>query len=1057
MVERPLGSQAFRAGLMLLLAGVLPLAACQPAMSVEEAKMVTAAFAETAAFVPPPRTVEDITAILDQQKRSDPTIAERARARADEAPPAAAGPGALSRFYYQRALNARAIGRSKQEIEDLRQALANVRPGSRPPEYEILYQLSRVEGQGGNSRRSVQLREQAVTKVPFQQRGRIITLLGGLVVTYSNRGDLKGAETALAEIERLHAESKGWKKVRPEDVAGYNSALALAKAGLSQSTGKYADAERYWRQAAATLAADPVQAKRTWIDEHYARLARVLTLQGRLLEAENEARRALLGALAKSGRYSNHTAWVLGYVVQVIMEQGRYAEAETLARARIDIYEQTGAAPESGTLNNARGQLAVAIGFQRRWSEAMAVYEVMRAGLAADPEYAKQFMGGHLGYGIALLRTGQADRALPIFNVALERNVRQLGDSHPSTGRIRGLIADAHFAKGDRARALSEFREAVPLVLARGATDAEDESSTRAAGDDRMVNMLRSYITLLAQIRGTALERDAGMDATAEAFRLAEVVRGRSVERALDASAARTVAQTPALAELIRSEQDVRKQLGALQGLLGNLLSAPTDQQDPNAVNALRTQIETLRKARQSLSGRVDRDFPAYAQLVNPPPTTLETGRRSLQPGEALVSILVLRNRTLVWAIPATGPVAFTSAPMGAAQIDEAVSALRKALDPGAQTVGDIPAFDLAVAHRLYQTLLEPVEAGWRQADSLLVVPHGALGQLPFSLLVTQPVALGPERGALFSNYRDVPWLVRRHAVTVLPSVGAIATLRGLPPGDPGRRPFVGFGDPLFSETQARRAGAAEPPAAATAVASRGVPIRLRNLSIERRNQTPLGALPRLPDTAEEIRSMAQAARADLGRDIFLGPDANTERVKMLDLTRYRIIAFATHGLVPGDLDGLTQPALALSAPEVAKVGGNGLLTMEDILALRLNADWVVLSACNTASGNGAGAEAVSGLGRAFFYAGARALLVSSWPVETTSARALTTDLFRRQSADARLTRAKALQQTMKALIDDGQFVEPRTGQVAFSYAHPLFWAPFILVGDGGEAPVPRR
>jgi CHAT domain-containing protein len=291
----------------------------------------------------------------------------------------------------------------------------------------------------------------------------------------------------------------------------------------------------------------------------------------------------------------------------------------------------------------------------------------------------------------------------------------------------------------------------------------------------------------------------------------------------------------------------------------------------------------------------------------------------------------------------------------------------------------------------------------------------------------------------------------------VLPSVGAIATLRGLPPGDPGRRPFVGFGDPLFSETQARRAGVAEPPATATAVASRGVPIRLRNLRIEHRNQTPLGALPRLPDTAEEIRSMAQAARADLGRDIFLGADANTERVKKLDLTRYRIIAFATHGLVPGDLDGLTQPALALSAPEVAKVGGNGLLTMEDILALRLNADWVVLSACNTAAGNGAGAEAVSGLGRAFFYAGARALLVSSWPVETTSARALTTDLFRRESADARLTRAKALQQTMNALIDDGQFVEPRTGQAAFSYAHPLFWAPFILVGDGGEAPVPRR
>ena len=1052
MFERFLGSHAFGAGLLLV--GVLPLAGCQPAMSVEEAKKVTAEFADTA-FVPPPRTVEDITAILDQQKRADPTIAERARSRAEEAPPAAAGPGELSRFYFQRALAARAIGHSKQELEDLRQALAHVRPGSRPPEHEILFQLSLAEVRGGNFRRSVQLREQAVAKVPFQQRGRIITLLAGLVVIYANQGDLKAAETALAEVERLHSESKRWTNQRPEVVAGYDSALALANAGVRQATGRYAEAERYWRQAAAALAANPIQAKGTWIDEHYARLANVLVQQGRLLEAENEARRALLGALSKSGRYSAHTAWILTFLVQVIMEQGRYAEAETLARARIDIYEQIGAAPESATLNNARAQLAVANAFQGRWSEAMVLYEAMRAGLSADPEYAKQFLGGHVGYGIALLRTGQPDRALLIFNVALQRSIRQLGDKHPNTGRIRGLIGEAHFAKGDRASALREFREAVPLVLARAQTDADDESSTRAAGDDRTVGLLRSYIAVLAQIRGTPLERDAGIDAVAESFRLAEVVRGRSVERALDASAARTVAQTPALAELIRGEQDVRKQLGALQGLLGNLLSAPTDEQDPKAVDALRVQIETLRKARQSLSQRIDRDFPAYAQLVNPPPTTLEMGRRALQPGETLISILVLRNRTLVWAIPATGPVAFTSAHLTAAQVNEAVAALRKSLDPGAQTVGDIPAFDLAVAHRLYRTLLEPVEAGWRQADSLLVVPSGALAQLPFSLLVTQPVTLGPERGALFSSYREVPWLVRRHAVTMLPSVGAIATLRGLPPGDPGRRPFVGFGDPLFSETQARRAGAAEPPAAV--VASRGVPVRLRNLSIEHRNQTALGALPRLPDTAEEIRSMAQAANADLGRDIFLGAEANTERVKRLDLTRYRIIAFATHGLVPGDLDGLTQPALALSAPDVAKVAGTGLLTMEDILALRLNADWVVLSACNTASGNGAGAEAVSGLGRAFFYAGARALLVSSWPVETTSARALTTDIFRRQSADARLTRAKALQQTMNALIDDGQFVEPRTGQVAFSYAHPLFWAPFILVGDGGEAPAPRR
>jgi CHAT domain-containing protein len=131
---------------------------------------------------------------------------------------------------------------------------------------------------------------------------------------------------------------------------------------------------------------------------------------------------------------------------------------------------------------------------------------------------------------------------------------------------------------------------------------------------------------------------------------------------------------------------------------------------------------------------------------------------------------------------------------------------------------------------------------------------------------------------------------------------------------------------------------------------------------------------------------------------------------------------------------------------------------MEEILGLRLNADWVVLSACNTAGGRGTGSEAVSGLGRAFFYAGARALLVSNWPVETTSARALTIELFRRQQVQSNLTRARALQQTMTWLMDGPGFVDPRTNTVVFSYAHPIFWAPFTLVGDGGEtSPIIRK
>ena len=209
-----------------------------------------------------------------------------------------------------------------------------------------------------------------------------------------------------------------------------------------------------------------------------------------------------------------------------------------------------------------------------------------------------------------------------------------------------------------------------------------------------------------------------------------------------------------------------------------------------------------------------------------------------------------------------------------------------------------------------------------------------------------------------------------------------------------------------------------------------------------------LSVLPPLPDTADEVKQIAAVLGADQERDVFLGPRANEQIVRTTDLSDRRVVMFATHGLVPGDLNGLTEPALALTAPQIAGVPGDGLLTMSKVLGLRLNADWVVLSACNTAAGEGAGAEAISGLGRAFFYAGTRAVLVSNWPVETRSAAALTMDLFRRQAADAKLTRGEALRQSMLALIDGPGLV--RDGRTLFTYAHPFFWAPFSLVGDGG-------
>ncbi|MBC8242537.1 MAG: CHAT domain-containing protein [Alphaproteobacteria bacterium] len=302
----------------------------------------------------------------------------------------------------------------------------------------------------------------------------------------------------------------------------------------------------------------------------------------------------------------------------------------------------------------------------------------------------------------------------------------------------------------------------------------------------------------------------------------------------------------------------------------------------------------------------------------------------------------------------------------------------------------------------------------------------------------------------------------------MVPASNSPAALRNLATRTGPRRQFAGFGDPLFGGTDdvrdARdgRTGGKERQVAALSTAelkTRGIKTRgvsNRKVSLRAAPRTAglasagLDVLPRLPETADEIRNIATTLGADLARDVFIGRAATEGAVKATDLAAYRVVAFATHGLIPGDLDGLTQPALALSSPEVVGDREDGLLTMGEILGLKLNADWVILSACNTGSGEGAGAEAVSGLGRAFFYAGTRALLVSNWPVETTSAMTLTTDLFRRQFKDPTLARAKALRQAILSLMNGPGFADRDTGEIVFSYAHPIFWAPFSLVGDGG-------
>ena len=643
----------------------------------------------------------------------------------------------------------------------------------------------------------------------------------------------------------------------------------------------------------------------------------------------------------------------------------------------------------------------------------------------------------------ALYASGQVEAGITTARQLVKRQSSRTGGNHFDTAAARGTLAIGYARAGRDAEAIKEFKAAIPIMMAASRENAEDDDTTViAARSQSLQTVVEAYIGVLA--------RSGSKDAAAETFALADAMRGHSVQQALTASSARMTAKDPALAELVRNEQDLGKQIGAQLGTLNNVLALPSSERDEKGVRAINAAIEKLRADRDKARQEINQRFPAYADLTDPKPPSVEQIKAALKTGEALLSFYFGREASFVWAVPKDGTLAFAAVPTTALELEAKVRKLREALEPQATMVSDIPPFDLTLGYELYSLLLKPVEAGWKPAKSLVVVTNGALGLLPLSLLPTAPVQLTEREGPLFAGYRDVPWLARTHAVTMVPSAAALRTLRALPPGRPSRDNLIAFGDPYFSTKQAAEAEGATVLASADAVATRGVPLKRRSSpQTQGVDSAELAQLPRLPDTAEELRSIALALEADPSKTLYLGKAANEKNVKATDLSGYKVVAFATHGLVPGDLNGLTQPALALSAPQVADVDGDGLLTMEEILTLKLDADWVVLSACNTGAAAGAGAEAASGLGRAFFYAGTRAILVTNWSVHSQSARELVTDLFRRQAADGKLSRGEALRQAMMALLDGKGFTDDK-GETVFAYAHPLFWAPYTIIGDGG-------
>lgn len=398
---------------------------------------------------------------------------------------------------------------------------------------------------------------------------------------------------------------------------------------------------------------------------------------------------------------------------------------------------------------------------------------------------------------------------------------------------------------------------------------------------------------------------------------------------------------------------------------------------------------------REAAERDLDVRYPDHADFLRPRPTTLAEAQAGLAANEAIVIPMVIEDRNAT-IIVTREKVAWSETVSAYNSTPALIGQLRASLEESSLSGS---AFDAAAAHEVYRRFFPAEIAGTIAGKTRLIFPSGGpLAQIPPAVLMSAPAG----------NATPGRYLIEDFAIAVRSSLRPITrTVR-----TPGQG-FAGIGAPLLAETG-------------------GATTSLRGLAID---PGDLRALPSLPGALAELTAM-RAAFAEEPALLLTGAQATEPQVRSAPLGDYRVLAFSTHGLVGGQIAQLSEPALVLTPPAAAGPGDDGLLTASEIAALDLTADWVILSACNTAAGNGRGSATYGGLARAFQLAGARSLLLSHWPVRDDAAAFLSVETLRRAEAGA--DRAEALRAAQLALV------RGQTGMAGETT--PGVWAPFVLI-----------
>lgn len=519
-------------------------------------------------------------------------------------------------------------------------------------------------------------------------------------------------------------------------------------------------------------------------------------------------------------------------------------------------------------------------------------------------------------------------------------------------------------------------------------------------------------------------------------YQVMQIVMANETARNIAISEANRQAETisPRAAELAKQYQRYFDRLNNVEEVQPGLFFPRSSLMDYDEQRAREKQIRADLEA----------EFPAYFDLIEVRPMSLKDTAATLQADEAVLHILPSQNGTLVAYADAEG-IRFHRGEWSADEVQRAVQRLRWSMgaDVGApqevvfRWTDETPdatslPFPTALAHDLYREILAPFEERLRSRKNVFVAADGAIASLPLHVLLAKPHQSSDWQP---SDLRDAPWVADEpYALIQLPSIQTLSILRQRAQRE-GRTTsatltFAGFGDPTLSgEPVSKTLPAMDKRSFDLARITRtGGPVR------------SVAEMAELPGTARELEAMRQSLGA--GEDsIVLGDFATEQAVHNADLSQVDVLHFATHGLLPGEMAGLLEAALVFTPVENPVSRQNdALLRATEIAGMNLNADWVILSACNTATTGGETGSYASfgGLPEAFFYAGADTLLASHWPVLDDVAERISVRTIELARQDVGLSRGQALQQAMREIRRDPD--NP-------GWAHPSAWAPMVVIG----------